>query len=65
MWHMSYVMWHMYEPTHARRSLLSLVFALAFITYFDRLCISSAMPQIAAEFNLTPDQKVQKLAVLP
>jgi MFS transporter, ACS family, glucarate transporter len=45
------------EPTHARRSLLSLVFALAFITYFDRLCISSAMPQIAAEFNLTPDQK--------
>jgi MFS family permease len=45
------------EPTHARRSLLSLVFALAVITYFDRLCISAAMPQIAAEFNLTPDQK--------
>jgi MFS family permease len=45
------------EPTHARRSLLSLVFALAVITYLDRLCISAAMPSIAAEFNLTPDQK--------
>jgi MFS family permease len=45
------------EPTHARRSLLSLVFALAVITYLDRLCISAAMPYIAAEFNLTPDQK--------
>ena len=45
------------EPTHARRSLLSLVFALAVITYLDRLCISAAMPSIAAEFNLTPDQR--------
>src|SRR5262247_3904378 len=45
------------EPTHARRSLLSLVFALAVLTYLDRLCISAAMPQVAAEFNLTPDQK--------
>jgi MFS transporter, ACS family, glucarate transporter len=45
------------EPTHARRSLLSLVFALAVITYLDRLCISAAMPSMAAEFNLTPDQK--------
>jgi len=45
------------EPTHARRSLLGLVFALAVITYLDRLCISAAMPQMAAEFNLTPDQK--------
>jgi MFS transporter, ACS family, glucarate transporter len=57
---MSYDIWHMSygnEPTHARRSLLSLVFALAVITYLDRLCISAAMPQVAAEFNLTPDQK--------
>ncbi len=45
------------EPTHARRSLLSLVFALAVITYLDRLCISAAMPRVAAEFNLTPDQR--------
>ncbi|HEU0173531.1 MAG TPA: MFS transporter [Blastocatellia bacterium] len=45
------------EHTHARRSLLGLVFALAVITYLDRLCISAAMPQMAAEFNLTPDQK--------
>ncbi|MBO0724002.1 MAG: MFS transporter [Blastocatellia bacterium] len=45
------------EPTHARRSLLSLIFALTVITYLDRLCISAAMPQMAAEFKLTPDQK--------
>lgn len=45
------------EPTHARRSLLGLVFALTVITYLDRLCISAAMPSIAAEFNLTPVQK--------
>jgi hypothetical protein len=44
------------EPTHARRSLLSLIFALAVITYLDRLCISAAMKSMAAEFNLTPDQ---------
>src|SRR5215510_2059264 len=45
------------EPTHARRSLLSLVFALAVVTYLDRLCISAAMPRVASEFNLTPGQK--------
>src|SRR5262245_8655201 len=45
------------EPTHARRSLLGLVFALAVITYLDRLCISAAMPSIAREFELTPDQR--------
>ena len=55
---MAYGISHMEsEPTHARRSVLGLVFALAVITYFDRLCISAAMPSIAAEFNLTPDQK--------
>jgi MFS family permease len=45
------------KPSHARRSLLGLVFALAVITYLDRLCISAAMLSIAGEFNLTPDQK--------
>ncbi|HEY7184769.1 MAG TPA: MFS transporter [Blastocatellia bacterium] len=45
------------EPTNARRSLLGLIFALAVITYLDRLCISAAMPRMAAEFKLTPDQK--------
>jgi MFS family permease len=45
------------EPTRARRQLLWLIFTLAIITYLDRLCISAAMPSIAAEFNLTPDQK--------
>jgi MFS transporter, ACS family, glucarate transporter len=45
------------QPTQARRSLLLLIFALAVITYLDRLCISAAMPRIAAEFNLTPAQK--------
>src|SRR5215813_6697387 len=45
------------EPTHARRALLGLVFALTVITYLDRLCISSAMPRVADEFKLTPDQK--------
>src|SRR5262245_30283115 len=44
-------------PTHARRSLLSFLFALAVITYLDRLCISAAMPSMADEFNLTSDQK--------
>jgi MFS transporter, ACS family, glucarate transporter len=45
------------EPTHARRSVLGLVFALAVITYLDRLCISAAMPSMAREFNLSPDQR--------
>ncbi len=45
------------QPTHARRTLLWLIFALAVITYLDRLCISAAMPSIADEFKLSPDQK--------
>lgn len=45
------------EPTRGRHTLLGLIFALTVITYFDRLCISAAMPSIAAQFNLTPDQK--------
>ncbi|MCI0659657.1 MAG: MFS transporter, partial [Acidobacteria bacterium] len=43
--------------TLARRTLLWLIFTLAVITYLDRLCISAAMPTIAAEFNLSPTQK--------
>ncbi len=45
------------EPTHSRRTLLGLLFALTVITYLDRLCISAGMLSIAAEFNFTPDQK--------
>jgi MFS family permease len=45
------------SPTHTRRTLLWLIFTLTIITYLDRLCISAAMPSIAREFNLTPDQK--------
>ena len=41
----------------ARRTLLGLIFSLTVITYLDRLCISAAMPSIAAEFQLTPEQK--------
>jgi MFS transporter, ACS family, glucarate transporter len=45
------------NPTRARGTLLRLIFTLAVITYLDRLCISAAMPSIAREFNLSPDQK--------
>jgi ACS family glucarate transporter-like MFS transporter len=44
-------------PTRGRHTLLRLIFALAVITYLDRLCISAAMPAIAAEFNLSPTQR--------
>ncbi|MGH9935425.1 MAG: MFS transporter [Blastocatellia bacterium] len=37
--------------------MLGLVFSLAVITYLDRLCISAAMPRVAAEFNLTLEQR--------
>jgi len=45
------------QPTRGRYKLLGLIFLLAVITYLDRLCISAAMPRIAAEFNLSPTQK--------
>jgi hypothetical protein len=32
-----------------------MIFALAVITYPDRLRISAAMPAVAVRFNLTPD----------
>ena len=44
------------EPTHARRTLLGLIFTLTVITYLDRLCISAGMLSIGSEFNFTPDQ---------
>jgi MFS family permease len=43
-------------PTHARRNVLWLIFFLAVITYFDRLCISAAAPAITKEFNFTASQ---------
>ena len=44
-------------PTQARRTLLWLIFSLTFITYLDRVCISAAMPTIAAEFQFTATEK--------
>ncbi|MEK7829720.1 MAG: MFS transporter, partial [Acidobacteriota bacterium] len=46
-----------YTPTRARVTVLWLIFSLAVITYLDRLCISAAMPKMAAEFGLSPSQK--------
>lgn len=43
-------------PTHARRKVLWLIFFLAVITYFDRLCISAAAPAITKEFGFTASQ---------
>lgn len=40
----------------ARRTVLWLIFALAVITYLDRLCISAAAPAITREFNFSPSQ---------
>lgn len=45
------------KPTHARHTVLWLIFFLAVITYLDRLCISAAMPTMAAEFNLSKPQQ--------
>ena len=47
----------MNHPTNARRTLLWLIFSLTVITYLDRLCISAAMPAMAAEFGFSPEQK--------
>src|SRR4030095_11992659 len=43
-------------PSRGRRTLLLFIFALAVITYLDRLCISAAAPAITREFALTPTQ---------
>jgi len=47
---------HAIHPTRARRRVLWLIFALAVITYLDRLCISAAAPAITREFDLSPSQ---------
>ncbi|HJU56529.1 MAG TPA: MFS transporter [Pyrinomonadaceae bacterium] len=44
------------HPTGTRYKVLGLLFALAAITYLDRLCISVAMPNISQEFGLTDVQ---------
>jgi MFS transporter, ACS family, glucarate transporter len=44
------------SPTRARHRVLWLVFALAVITYLDRLCIAAAAPAITREFGFTPTQ---------
>lgn len=43
-------------PTRARRGVSRLIFALAVITYLDRLCISAAAPAIMREFDFSPSQ---------
>ncbi|HYY99223.1 MAG TPA: MFS transporter, partial [Pyrinomonadaceae bacterium] len=43
-------------PTSARYKVLTLLVALASLTYLDRLCISIAGPAIAQEFKFTPVQ---------
>ena len=44
------------NPTQARQAVLRLLYALAVITYLDRVRISAAAPAITAEFNFTPTQ---------
>jgi sugar phosphate permease len=44
------------KPTNARYKVLGLLFALASLTYLDRLCISVAAPSIIQEFQFTPVQ---------
>src|ERR1044071_611008 len=43
-------------PTYARYKVLTLLVALAALTYLDRLCISIAGPSIMREFNFSPVQ---------
>ncbi|HEV2859982.1 MAG TPA: MFS transporter [Pyrinomonadaceae bacterium] len=45
------------RPTAVRYRVLGFLFALAALTYLDRLAISAAMPFIGEEFNLSPSQK--------
>ena len=44
------------RPTGARYKVLGFLFALAALTYLDRLAISAAAPSIIKEFALTPVQ---------
>ena len=43
--------------TRARYTLLGLAFALSIVTYVDRVCISTAAPEISRELGLSPEQK--------
>ena len=43
-------------PTTARNKFLWLIYALAVITYLDRVCISAAAPAISEEFGFTKTQ---------
>src|SRR5262245_39798478 len=44
------------ENNRARFTLLRLTFALSIITYIDRVCVSTAAPDIHAALGLTPSQ---------
>jgi ACS family glucarate transporter-like MFS transporter len=44
------------NPTKVRFKVLGLLFALASLTYLDRLCISAAAPAITQEFQFSPVQ---------
>src|SRR3954471_5899160 len=43
-------------PTNMRYRVLGLLFALASLTYLDRLCISAAAPTIMDELHFSPVQ---------
>jgi MFS transporter, ACS family, glucarate transporter len=45
------------RPTAVRYRVLGFLFALAALTYLDRLAISAAMPFITQEFGLSPSQR--------
>jgi hypothetical protein len=44
------------RPSNARGRLLQFIFALAVVTYLDRVCISSAASSIRDDLHLTPIQ---------
>lgn len=44
------------SPTNTRFRVLSLLVALASLTYLDRLCISAAAPAIIQEFHFSPSR---------
>ena len=45
------------RATAVRYKVLAFLFALAALTYLDRLAISAAMPFIAEEYGLSPSQR--------
>ncbi len=44
------------RPTHVRHAVLAMVFAAAFLTYLDRVCISVAAPLMQADLGLSQIQ---------